>query len=83
MARWAKIINIKHLFTEKEDYESVQKSMNAIADELDSCVLIPPFNTKKFRNIPKDNEFIEPVEYANKLLNKLYDYADTYGIWLD
>ena len=79
---WKRKIKIKHLFTKNEDWESVQKSMNDIADVLDKEYL-PRFSTKKFRNIPKDNEYIEPVEYANKLLDKLYDCADANRIWIE
>jgi cellobiose phosphorylase len=79
---WTKRIKIKDLLTENEDCESVQKSMTAIADVLDKEHLIR-FNTKKFRDIPKDNPYIEPVEYANKLIDGLYDYADANRIWIE
>lgn len=79
---WKRKIKIKHLFTEKEDWESVQKSMNDVADVLDKESWFF-FNTKKFRNIPKNNKYITPVEYANKLLDKMYDYADANGIWIE
>jgi len=83
MAKWRKIIKIKHLFTEKEDYENVQKSMNEIADVIDASNLIPPFSTKKFRKIPRGDDYFRPVDYANKLLSALYNYADKYRIWID
>ena len=79
---WRKTIKIKYLLTENEDWESVQKSMNDIADVLNKERLIG-FSTKKFRNIPKNSEYVTPVEYANKLLNGLYDYADANRIWID
>lgn len=81
MSKWNYTVKIKHLFTENEDFESVQESMNAIADVLDNTFFVPRFNTAKFRNMPKDNEYIEPLEYANKLLNEWYDFADEYRIW--
>jgi transcriptional/translational regulatory protein YebC/TACO1 len=79
---WKRKIRIKHLFTKKEDWKSVQESMNSVADVLDKKYL-PRFSTKKFRDIPKDNKYAEPVEYANKLLDKLYDYADANRIWIE
>ena len=83
MKRWTKSISIKYLFTKKEDYKSIQKCMNAIADVIDDSKLIPPFNTEKFRKIPKGDDFFKPVDYANKLLNLWYDYADIHGIWTE
>lgn len=83
MAQWNKKLQLKHLFTENEDHESVQKSMNAVADEIDKAHLMPPFSTKKFRSIPAGDEYFSPVDYANKLLDKLYDYADEYRVWIE
>jgi len=79
---WNHKIKIKHLFTEDESHEAVQKSMNAVADVLDKGTFFVGFDTKKFRAIPADNEFFEPVECANKLLEKLYDFADDRRIWI-
>jgi len=83
MGKWVKTIKIKHLFTEKEDLESIQESMAKIADVIDSRNLIPPFNTKKFRAIPKGDDYFQPVDYANKLLNDWYNYADEYRVWTE
>ena len=83
MGNWNQTIRIKHLFTTKEDYESVQNSMNKIADVIDNFNLVPRFDTKSFRSIPKGDGFFESVEYANRLLDKFYDFADFYRIWVE
>ena len=57
--------------------------MAKVADIIDGNNLMPPFNTKKFREIPKGDDYFKPIDYANKLLDDLYDYADEYRIWLD
>lgn len=80
---WRKTVKMKHLLTEKEDYESVQKSMTSIADVLDKDVCFQDFLLKKkFRKIPKGNDIINHLDYANKLLSMMYDFADENRIWL-
>lgn len=84
MARWDYKVKIKHLFTEAEDHQSIQKSMNEIADVLQRDPFIS-WNfrpLKKFRSIPKGDETFGPVDYANRLLEKLYDFADSERIWI-
>lgn len=79
---WKSEIKIKHLFTEDENHEAVQTSMNKIADEIEKHIWFKPFDTSKFRAIPEGDGFFSPVEYANKLLSTLYDYADNRRIWI-
>lgn len=80
---WDYRVKVKHLFTEEEDAESVRKSMNAIADVLDKEPCFRGFSLlKRFRAIPDGDGFIEPLDYANKLLNELYNYADAERIWI-
>jgi hypothetical protein len=83
MGNWIHRVKIKHLFTEKEDYESIQESMNAIADVLKRSGCFFRFDLKKFRNIPKGDEVFGPADYANKLLARMYDYADDNQIWIE
>jgi len=82
MVNWKHQVRIKHLFTEKEDWVSVDKSMCAIADILDSEPSFISFDTTKFRQIPKGDDFFGPIDYANKLLAKMYDFADSRRIWI-
>ena len=83
MANWKFEVKIKHLCTEKEDYDSVQKSMNAIADVLTKERFFYGFHgLSKFHKIPKGNKVFGPVDYANKLMDELYDYADDNRIWI-
>ena len=83
MARWNYHVKVKHLFTDKEDHESVQKSMNDIADVLQHEIGFAGFSTKKFRDIPKGDDTFGPVDYANKLIDRMYDFADKRRIWIE
>ena len=86
MPHWNTKVKIKHLLTEGEGYEEVQANMNAIADVIeksDAFILFSPSVIRKMRNIPKGDEVFGPVEYANKLLAKMYDYADECRIWIE
>jgi hypothetical protein len=79
---WLYHVRIKHLFTEAEDFESVQASMNSIADIISKELCFSAFSTAKFRSVPRGDDIFHPIDYANKLLDKLYDFADNHAIWL-
>jgi len=84
MTNWRYKVKIKHLLTESEDYKSVQKSMNEIADVLVKESSFGNFlGIKNFRNIPKGDDVFTPVDYANKLIEKIYNYADDRLIWIE
>jgi len=80
--KWDYKILLKDLFTEKEDHESIQKSMTAIADRIKLAPCFATFNTTDFYVIPKGDNFFKPVEYANKLIERMYDFADGNRIWI-
>jgi hypothetical protein len=81
---WINKVKIKNLMTEEEDYENIQNSMNAIADVLDKERCFMFFETKAlFRHIPKGDETFSPIDYANKYLERMYDYADAHKIWIE
>ncbi len=80
---WKFHVKIKHLLTEQEDWETVQATMNKIADVLDANICFTGFNRKKFRKIPKGDEILGPIDYANKLLEKMFDFADDRAIWIE
>lgn len=83
MARgWHHRVKIRHLFTDQDDHASVQASMNAIADVLAPDIWFAPFPVGNFRSIPQGDDVFGPVDYANRLLDKLYDYADDRRIWI-
>lgn len=79
---WVATIEAKHLFTKEEDHVSVQASMSQIADVLESSEYFRGFDTSKFRAIPKGDGNFRPIDYANRLLNEMYDYADEHRIWI-
>ena len=82
---WSYTVKIKHLYTKEEDYASIQKSMSAIAGVLEKHYAFIPFipTIKKFYLIPEGDDFFSPVDYANKLLERMYDFADEHRIWID
>lgn len=87
MTAWQHNVKIRHLLTEKEDWQSIQDSMNAIADVLEKDKWFRAFRPviKEFRNIPKENnEFrFNPVDYANDLLDDFWNYCDENEIWVE
>ncbi len=84
MSNWKYEVKIKHLLTEEEDYDSVQKAMNKIVDVLDKNIVFTRFKDKNlFRKIPAGNGIMKPIDYAEKLLNKFYDYCDAHLIWVE
>jgi len=80
---WITTVKIKHLLTEAEDHTSVQRDMNAVADALARSSFFRQFDIRPFRQIPEGDEFFGPVDYANKLLDKMYNYANYHRIWID
>jgi hypothetical protein len=83
---WHSKVKLKHLLTEGESHEEVQANMTAIADVLDSSnafILFPDSVISKMRNIPQGDDIFKPVDYANRLLNRVYDFADEYRIWIE
>lgn len=76
MKKWKHELRITHLFTENEDKESILKSMNSIANVIELKSYLDDFDNQfSFRDV--DN-----LEEANDLINELYDYCDTNGIWV-
>ena len=83
MARWRHRVKVRHLFTDAEDHASIQQSMSAIADALQAASCFHGFNLSRFRQIPEGDEVVGAVDYANKLLDRMYDFADTKLIWIE
>jgi len=84
MNRWEYRTKIKHLLNENEDWETVQATMNSIADILSKAPGWAGFDLALFRQIPKkSNGFFEPVDCANELLDRMYSYADFNRIWIE
>ena len=80
--KWKHKVTPKHLLTEEEDYDSVQRSMNDVADVLEKEECFSGFNVDAFRKLPKGNGVLRAVDYANQLLDAMYDYADEKRIWI-
>ena len=79
---WNHTVTINYLLTEAEDHASVQAEMKAIADILAADTWFTSFDFTKFYKIPKGDDTFGPVDYANRLLDHLYDYADAERIWI-
>lgn len=81
---WINKVKIKHLLTENEDHASVQESMSEVGEVLKKQICFSTFKPlKKFFAIPQGDEVFGPVDYANKLMNDLYDFADRERIWIE
>lgn len=86
MANWNTKVRIKHLLTEDETHAGVQTAMTAIADVLDSTyefTFIGRSFFDKLRNIPQGDDVFGPADYTNRLLERMYAYADDRRIWID
>lgn len=79
---WKVSVSLKHLFTEKEDYALIQESMNLVADAIDQEPAFRGFDTRDFRAIPKGDKIFGPLDYADRLLARMYDHADARRIWI-
>ena len=82
MTNWRKKIAIKDLLTDKSDWQSIQDSMNKIADILEKHFEFMPV-IPQLRDIPKGDDYFSPEDYANKILNTMYSIADEERIWID
>jgi len=83
MGKWNHRITLKHLLTRSEKVEDIRKSMAAIADVLKGDRWFVAFSTDKFYKIPECDDVILSSDYANKLIDRLYDFADSHRIWID
>ena len=80
--RWLFHVDVKQFLTEKEDYDSIKKSMENIAGVLEKEPCFKRFKTlPRFRKIKDDDEG-DFLVISNHLLDKMYDYADDNRIWL-
>jgi hypothetical protein len=85
MATWNAKVQIKHLLTDGEGHEEVQANMNAIADVIEASPAFYLFSRKtleKMRNIPQGDDDFAAVDYANRYLDKMYNFADEHRIWI-
>lgn len=83
MPNWNHKIRLKHLFTEDESHEAIQASMTAVAYEIERHPAFNGFSVAKFRDISQGDDVFKPVDYANRLLARLYDFADMRRIWIE
>lgn len=81
MRSWKATIKFRDLLTEKEDYESITKAMNAIADRLEhsKAFKADPDLFEEMRSIQKENA----LKTANALINEIYDICDDCRIWVE
>jgi hypothetical protein len=83
MAKWLYKVKLKHVLTEDTDHETVQKNMIAIAKIIESKKCFFGFDTKRFYEVPKGDGVMEPEDFANKLIERIYDFADLHKIWIE
>ncbi len=83
MPNWGARVRLKHLMTEDESHDAVQASMTAIADAAKASGHFIGFDFARWYKIPKGDDTFGPVDYANRLLDSLYDVADSRRIWIE
>jgi hypothetical protein len=83
MIKWLNKVKLTHLFTENTDHESVQKSMIDIAKVIEAEKCFFGFDTKRFYEVPEGDGVMEPEDFGNKLITKVYDFADIHKIWIE
>ena len=82
MANWQSKVRVKRYFTDSEDYKVIKCDMAKVARALEKANF-PPDIVKPFRKIPKGDNTFSPQDYANKYLERMYDYADDNRIWIE
>ena len=83
MTNWKARVKIKHLLTDDESPEAVRACMTSIAEVIEAAPAFRKFNTGRFRVIPDGNGIMSECDFANQLLDELYDYADELRIWIE
>ena len=85
MAVWKHTIALKYLYddTDLDAPEDVRRSMAVLADAIDENPIFKKFDTSLFRQMPDGDSFFSTEDYANKLLERLYDFADEKRIWIE
>ena len=83
MPEWKYRVKVKQFFTTNEDLSSIRKSMKSIANELKKNDCFNEFDYSSFYKIPKGDKVFKPSDYANRLLSRMYDYADEKRIWIE
>jgi hypothetical protein len=76
--RWKKQVKIRHLFTDEENYEAIQKNMSLVADILEENNF-PKAIVRELRELPEKRT----QAVANDVLEDMYDFADREGIWIE
>jgi hypothetical protein len=54
-----------------------------VIDSSSAFILFPQRLIERMRNIPAGDDVVPPVDYANRLLDKVYDFADDNRIWIE
>jgi len=83
MGKWNYKVKLTHLFTVKNDHESIQNSMIAIAKVIESEKCFFGFNTQRFYEVPEGDDVMKPEDFANKLIDRMYNFADLHKIWVE
>ena len=82
---WLHHVKVKHLLTPGTSHAEVQQNMNDIADVLEKTECFARFKDSlpRFRRIPVGDDVFAPEDYANKLLDEMYNFADIHLIWME
>ena len=80
---WRGRVKIKHLLTDGTSHKEVQECMANIAKVIDSSPFFIGFRTHDMKNIPAGDIYFKPEDYANEILDTIYDFADLHSIWIE
>lgn len=84
MARWNHKVKLRQYWdSDATDHDTISRIGRKLADAIDGYPCLNGFNADTFRNIPQGDADFTPSDYFNRRLDKLYDYCDRNGIWID
>jgi hypothetical protein len=83
---WNSRVKIKHLLTDEGTDEAIRRDMASVGNELASSAAFGSFDRRTIARMKALPDGLEPDELlavANRLLDRMYDFADYNRIWID
>ncbi len=76
-------VKLKHLMTVYADRATVESNMRTIAEIVSKSPHFTGFDVSDFRTLPPENDELPLHEYINRILDRLFDFADAHRIRID
>lgn len=80
---WNSTIRIKHLLSNDNSDAAVDRAAVALAKVLSESSHDFYGVVGKLKNLPETNDFFTKCEAFNKVMDLIYDYCDSFGIWVE